>query len=68
MDRSVKNSVELTAKHPLQTEEKELDAKYDEVIGAMTIDFDGETRTLPYMGRILEKPIAIAESRHSGRQ
>ena len=55
--RSVKNSVELYREEniPLQTEEKELDAKYDEVIGAMTIDFDGETRTLPYMGRILEE-------------
>ena len=55
--QSVRNSVELFREEniPLQTEEKELDAKYDEVIGAMTVEFDGETRTLPYMGRILEE-------------
>ncbi len=55
--RSVKNSVELFREEniPLQTEENELEANYDEVIGGMTVDFDGETRTLPYMGRILQE-------------
>ncbi|MGE4601671.1 MAG: M3 family oligoendopeptidase [Planctomycetota bacterium] len=55
--KSVKNSVELFRDEniPLQTEETKLDAKYDETIGAMSIEFDGEARTLPYMGRILEE-------------
>ena len=55
--KSVNNSVELFREEniPLQTEETKLDAKYDETIGAMSIEFDGEARTLPYMGRILEE-------------
>jgi len=55
--KSVRNSVELfrEANIPLQTEEAKLDAEYDKVIGAMTIEFDGETRTIPFMGRILEE-------------
>lgn len=55
--KSVRNGVELFRDEniPLQTEETKLDASYDETIGAMSIEFDGETRTLPYMGRILEE-------------
>ncbi|MGE4620252.1 MAG: M3 family oligoendopeptidase [Planctomycetota bacterium] len=55
--KSVRNSVELFREQniPLQTEEAKLEAKYDETIGAMSVEFDGETRTLPYMGRILEE-------------
>lgn len=57
MIRSTRNSVELFREEniPLQTDEEKLDAEYNETIGAMTVDFDGETRTLPYMGRILEE-------------
>lgn len=55
--KSVRNGVELFRDEniPLQTEETKLDASYDETIGAMSIEFDGEARTLPYMGRILEE-------------
>ncbi|MGE4632083.1 MAG: M3 family oligoendopeptidase [Planctomycetota bacterium] len=55
--KSVRNGVELFRDEniPLQTEETKLDANYDETIGAMSIEFDGEARTLPYMGRILEE-------------
>ena len=55
--KSVRNGVELFREEniPLQTEEAKLDAKYDETIGAMSVEFDGETRTLPYMGRILQE-------------
>ncbi|MBT5739032.1 MAG: M3 family oligoendopeptidase, partial [Planctomycetes bacterium] len=55
--KSVRNSVELFREDniPLQTEESKLDAEYDKVVGAMTVEFDGETRTIPYMGRILQE-------------
>ena len=55
--RSVKNSNELFREEniPLETADTKLEAEYDELIGAMTVEFDGETRTLPYMGRILEE-------------
>lgn len=55
--RSVKNSNELFRDEniPLETEETKLEAQYDETIGAMTVEFDGESRTLPYMSRILEE-------------
>lgn len=55
--RSVKNSNELFREQniPLETEETKLEAEYHELIGAMTVEFDGGTRTLPYMGRVLEE-------------
>jgi len=55
--RSVKNSIELFREEniPLETEDTKLEAEYDEIVGAMTVEFDGETRTLPYMGRVLEE-------------
>ena len=40
---------------PLQTEDTTLDQKYDETCGKMTVDFDGEQRTLPQMARYLEE-------------
>jgi oligoendopeptidase F len=39
---------------PLQTEETKLDQQYEETSGAMTVEFLGEERTLPQMGRFLE--------------
>jgi oligoendopeptidase F len=40
---------------PLQTEETKLDQQYEEICGAMTVDFRGEERTLPQMGCFLEE-------------
>ncbi|MHC4447955.1 MAG: M3 family oligoendopeptidase, partial [Planctomycetota bacterium] len=40
---------------PLQTEETKLDQQYEEICGAMTVDFRGEERTLPQMGKFLEE-------------
>jgi oligoendopeptidase F len=40
---------------PLQTEEKKLDQQYEEICGAMTVDFRGQERTLPQMARFLEE-------------
>ena len=39
---------------PLETEITLLDQKYSQINGAMTVEFDGEERTLPQMGRYLE--------------
>ncbi len=36
---------------PLETELAKLDQKYDEICGALTVEFDGQTRTLPQMAR-----------------
>jgi oligoendopeptidase F len=40
---------------PLQTEETKLDQQYEETCGAMTVEFLGEERTLPQMGRFFEE-------------
>ena len=40
---------------PLQTEESKLDQQYEEVSGAMTVNFRGEERTLPQMARYLDE-------------
>ncbi|MEM7622046.1 MAG: M3 family oligoendopeptidase [Planctomycetota bacterium] len=39
---------------PLKTELSRLDQRYDTVMGAMTVDFKGETRTLPQMAAFQE--------------
>jgi len=39
---------------PLATTLDKLGQKYDQLIGAMTVEFDGEERTLPQMGRFQE--------------
>ena len=39
---------------PLQTELAKLSQKFDQVCGAMTVEFEGEERTLPQMGRYQE--------------
>ncbi|MEO0511477.1 MAG: M3 family oligoendopeptidase [Planctomycetota bacterium] len=39
---------------PLETELSKLDQKYDQVAGAMTVEFRGEEKTLPAMARELE--------------
>ncbi|MHC4414140.1 MAG: M3 family oligoendopeptidase [Planctomycetota bacterium] len=39
----------------LQTEDTKLDQRYQEICGAMTVDFRGRERTLPQMARFLEE-------------
>ncbi|MEM8757440.1 MAG: M3 family oligoendopeptidase [Planctomycetota bacterium] len=39
---------------PLETELAKLSQQYDTIAGAMTVEFEGETRTLPQMGTFLE--------------
>jgi oligoendopeptidase F len=54
--RGTKTSVELFREEnvPIQTELALLDQKYSQVVGAMTCEFEGETRTMPQMQRYLE--------------
>jgi oligoendopeptidase F len=55
--RDVKADVEIFREEniPLQTDDTKLDQQYEEICGAMTVDFRGEERTLPQMGRYLEE-------------
>ena len=54
-DRGVRADVELFREEnvPLQTEEAVLTQDYQTVCGAMTVEFDGEERTLPQMSKYL---------------
>jgi oligoendopeptidase F len=55
--RALRVDIELfrEANIPLETELAELDQKYNQTIGRMTVEFDGATRTMPQMGRFLEE-------------
>ena len=57
-DRDVKNHVELFRPEnvPLETEEAKLCQQYQKLIGAQTVNFRGEEKTLVQMGRYLEEP------------
>lgn len=41
---------------PLQTQVTKLVSQYDKLIGAMTVEFQGQTRTLQQLARFLEEP------------
>lgn len=55
--RGMRVDIELfrEANIPLETELAELDQKYNQIIGRMTVDFDGKTQTMPQMARYLEE-------------
>jgi oligoendopeptidase F len=57
MLRGLRVDIELfrEANIALETQLAELDQKYSQIIGRMTVDFDGETRTMPQMSRYLEE-------------
>ena len=57
-DRDVKNHVELFRPEnvALETEETKLSQQYQKLIGAQTVKFRGEEKTLVQMGRYLEEP------------
>ena len=57
LTRDTRNQVELFREQnvPLETEIAKLDQEYDRVCGTMTVDFEGEERTLPQMARFLQK-------------
>ena len=55
--RGMRVDIELfrEANIPLETELAELDQKYNQIIGRMTVEFEGATRTMPQMARFLEE-------------
>jgi oligoendopeptidase F len=57
-DRDVKNHVELFRPEnvALETEESKLCQQYQKLIGAQTVTFGGDEKTLVQMGRYLEEP------------
>ena len=57
-DRDVKNHVELFRPEnvALETEEAKLGQQYQKLIGAQTVNFRGEEKTLTQMARYLEEP------------
>ena len=58
LDRSTENEVELFREDnvPLETEDQKLGQRYQKLTGAMTVQFQGEERTLQQMARFLEEP------------
>lgn len=56
LERDVKAGVELYRDEnvPIQTELAKMDQQYDATIGAMTVEFDGDEKTLPQMGTYQE--------------
>ena len=76
--RGLRVDIELfrEANIPLETELTELDQRYNQIAGRMTVEFDGQTRTMPQMARYLEETdrgvrerawTAIAERRLADR-
>jgi oligoendopeptidase F len=57
-DRDTKVQVELFRPEnvPLETEEAKLSQQYQKLSGSLTVQFQGEERTLVQMGRYLEEP------------
>ena len=57
MLRDLKADVDIFREEnvPLSTRDTELGQKFSEVSGAMTVEFDGEERTMPQMGLYLEE-------------
>ncbi len=56
LTRDTKSEVELFRPEnvPIQTELAKLDQKYQQITGAMTVEFEGREQTLPMMGRYQE--------------
>ncbi len=56
--REWRSAVELFREEnvPLQTEVAKLNNEYDKTVGAMTVEFNGETLTLQQLSRYLEEP------------
>ena len=56
INRDTVSAVELYREEnvPIQTELTRLDTEYDTICGAMTVEFDGEEKTLPQMGKYQE--------------
>lgn len=57
LERDTRVDVELFRPEsvPLETELSKLDQQYDELCGAMTVEFEGQTRTLPQMAKFQQE-------------
>ena len=57
LDRGVRAEIELFRENniPLQTEAAKQSQAYQKLCGVMTVEFDGQERTLPQMGKYLEE-------------
>ncbi|MCA9411560.1 MAG: M3 family oligoendopeptidase [Candidatus Omnitrophica bacterium] len=55
-DRDIENDVKLFREEnvPLQTEDDKLRQQYQKLCGSLTVQFDGEERTMPQMRKYLE--------------
>ena len=55
--RALRVDIELFREEniPLETELAELDQRYNQIAGRMSVDFDGQVRTMPQMARFLEE-------------
>jgi len=65
LTRAIKQDIELFVKEniPLQTQISLLSQEYQSLCGAMTVEFQGEEKTLPQMGKyLLEPDRALRES------
>jgi len=58
LDRKIQVSIELfTPKNiPVQVKLSELSQEYQQIMGAMTVTFDGEEKTMPQMAAYLREP------------
>ncbi|MFB3788455.1 MAG: M3 family oligoendopeptidase [bacterium] len=57
LDRNIEAEIQLFREEniPLQTESQKLSQAYQKLCGAMTVEFDGQERTLPQMAKYLEE-------------
>ena len=57
LDRKIENSIKLFRENNigLETEDRVQAQKYQEIMGSMTVEFDGRARTLSEMGKYLEE-------------
>ncbi|MCR4405287.1 MAG: M3 family oligoendopeptidase [Candidatus Acetothermia bacterium] len=58
LDRNIANQVALFRQEnvPLEMEEAKLAQRYQKIVGAMTVQFQGQEQTLQQMARYLEEP------------
>src|SRR6202021_1047136 len=58
LDRKIENSVRLLREEnvELEKEERGLAQRYQEVVGAMTVSYDGREMTMQEMAKYLEEP------------
>ncbi|MFM7051538.1 MAG: M3 family oligoendopeptidase [Planctomycetota bacterium] len=55
--RNLRVDIELFREEniPLETQLAELEQKYNQIVGRMTVEFEGQVRTMPQMARYLEE-------------